>query len=482
MFDRIYLIMLESFLHGFTGKKDTTGYGCGYSNSSHLGNLQGIIDAIPYIVELGMDSIWITPVFDADANKPYGKSMGNIVNCQLDSTAYFARDYFKIDPMFGTLEDYKRLVLTAHYYGLYIIMDFAIGHNKGNVKPSPNGLRVSEPVNFNDRETIEFFKEVFVYWIKNTNIDGFRLDQAYQAPTNVWIELRNTVATYNRTFFLGEILCQGKLATKQGLGVCNAVLPLSLEDEETNTINLTSGNGLNHAFDFGMMYRLRECIAGVDINGVKVDKVSDTSFLVKGLEEQNKLKPGVTLCGLFTNHDHPRLGNMILRGGFVNNHDDPRYWDRHVCAFGFLAQYPGIIQIFYNDELGALVPGLSSRIENRCAERGYCDDNMGRVQGRIDNYGVNQEKLRNIVKQFMLMRKNIPCMRSRITKVYTANSVLIALRGNNILFIMNLSEYTEIRNLPIGFRKIIYSSKPVHIQLGYIYIQGLSVVFLEKCN
>lgn len=58
-----------------------------------------------YIKSLGMNAVWLTPIFDSDA--------GNGSYPKLDATGYFARDYFKIDPNFGTLEDARELVNTA---------------------------------------------------------------------------------------------------------------------------------------------------------------------------------------------------------------------------------------------------------------------------------------------------------------------------------------------------------------------------------
>lgn len=106
---RIYQIMVESFVDGEKG----TGHGTGYGTSHHQGDLQGIIDSLDYIKSLGMNAIWMTPIFNSEpvAGQVHWDD-------RLDATGYFATDYFAIDPRFGTLEQAKELVEKAHAKGL----------------------------------------------------------------------------------------------------------------------------------------------------------------------------------------------------------------------------------------------------------------------------------------------------------------------------------------------------------------------------
>ena len=91
---RIYQIMVESFVDG----DNSIGHGTGYGPSHHNGDLQGIIDSLDYIQSLGMNAIWMTPIFESapiDDQDHWAD--------KLDATGYFATDFFKIDPRFGTL-------------------------------------------------------------------------------------------------------------------------------------------------------------------------------------------------------------------------------------------------------------------------------------------------------------------------------------------------------------------------------------------
>ena len=121
---RIYQVMVESFVDG----DKAVGHGTGYGTSHHHGDLQGIIDSLDYIKSLGMNAIWMTPVF---YSKPVeGQSHWDD---RLDATGYFATDYFTIDPRFGPLEQARELVEKAHAKGLYVFLTASLAIIKSPV-------------------------------------------------------------------------------------------------------------------------------------------------------------------------------------------------------------------------------------------------------------------------------------------------------------------------------------------------------------
>ena len=128
--------MVESFVDGDASHN----YGDGYGTSHHRGDLRGIIDSLDYIKNAGMNAIWMTPVFDSHAGTPQDRLVGfDPVNLKLDATGYYTRDYFNIDPNFGTLADARELVDTAHAKGMYVFFDGVFGHHKGALEVSPTG-------------------------------------------------------------------------------------------------------------------------------------------------------------------------------------------------------------------------------------------------------------------------------------------------------------------------------------------------------
>ena len=112
--DVAYLIMPDRFANGNTANDSIPGYPDKYSrtnpNGRHGGDLQGIIDRLPYLQGLGITAIWLTPFQENNEQ----------------STAYHGyaiTNHYKVDPRFGTNEDYKRLVAEAHKHGIKVIID-----------------------------------------------------------------------------------------------------------------------------------------------------------------------------------------------------------------------------------------------------------------------------------------------------------------------------------------------------------------------
>jgi alpha-glucosidase len=82
------------------------------SNADGVGDLAGIIDRLPYLQALGVDAIWLSPIFPSP----------------MADFGYDISDYTGIDPLFGTMEDFDALIVTAHARGLKVILDLVPNH------------------------------------------------------------------------------------------------------------------------------------------------------------------------------------------------------------------------------------------------------------------------------------------------------------------------------------------------------------------
>ncbi|MFA7044959.1 MAG: alpha-amylase family glycosyl hydrolase, partial [Candidatus Izemoplasmatales bacterium] len=82
------------------------------SNDDGIGDLQGIISRIPYLVELGINIVWLSPVY-ASPN---------------DDNGYDISDYTAIHPDFGTMSDMKQLISALHQAGIRLVMDLVVNH------------------------------------------------------------------------------------------------------------------------------------------------------------------------------------------------------------------------------------------------------------------------------------------------------------------------------------------------------------------
>ena len=188
------------------------------------GSLRGIINRLDYLKELGVDIIYMTPVFRSDSSHKY-----DIV------------DYYAVDPSFGTKEDLKELVDRAHGLGMYVILDGVFNHTfwdffafrdireKGEEseyldwyyirefplvmergkRPSYKTFSYAAPMpklNLQNRETADYFIDVATYWIRECDIDGWRLDVADEISHVFWKRFRREVkAVKPDALLVGEI-------------------------------------------------------------------------------------------------------------------------------------------------------------------------------------------------------------------------------------------------------------------------------------
>ncbi|MGR5351467.1 alpha-amylase family glycosyl hydrolase [Vibrio sp. DNB22_19_2] len=430
---RTYQIMVESFVDG----DSSIGHGTGYGTSHHNGDLQGIINSLDYIQDLGMNAIWLTPVFESEVLDGQDHWAD-----RLDATGYFATDYFKIDPRFGDLETARTLVNEAHKRGLYVFFDGVFGHHKdGLIKPSPSGLLpsgASNPVDY--PASLDFYKEVATYWVKELKIDGWRLDQAYQVPTDAWTQIRKAVdeASQSVTYTNSE----GKPVNP--LGYMVAEIWKGESEIADDAYGIANTPALCSAFDFPMRYRVVETLA-VNESGVGG---RDVDWLDNGYQTHNQYPAHAQPNLMIGNHDLVRFGDLLQRGGLADV-NDAEYWQRHKAAFAFQAAYTGPITLYYGDEIGDQVDGFAAKEDNHtCAIRGVCDDHVARSSAKIEGVtatlDANQVDLKAYVKSLMMMRASHPALyEGTRTNVVATNGSYVDLKtsgDDQVLFVLNTLE------------------------------------------
>ncbi len=175
------------------------------------GNLRGIIDRLDHLQELGVDVLYMTPVFQSDSVHKYNTD-----------------DYYKIDPSFGTKEDLRELVEKAHGRGMRVILDAVFNHSSKQffafadiaekeersayldwyfVEGFPLRAKMGEIPNFKtfsyfggmpklnlkNPQVEEYFIQVGKYWIRECGIDGWRLDVADEIGHRFWKRFRDAV-------------------------------------------------------------------------------------------------------------------------------------------------------------------------------------------------------------------------------------------------------------------------------------------------
>ena len=439
---RIYQVMVESFQNG----DDTINYNVGYGPSDHKGDLQGIINSIPYIKSLGMNAIWLTPIFESAPEDEPNPSM-------LDATGYYTRDYYKVDRRFGDEQKLKQLVDTAHANGLYVFLDGVFGHFRSdlnNTSPKGNKVTITQKclggeltyytppehtscADFDDKgQSLAYMKEVATYYVENFKIDGWRLDQAYQVPLKDLHEIKTAVeeisskVTYTNAkgeivhplaYLVAEIWASNPVIAKTAYGY--------KKDE-----------GLDSAFDFGMRYPIVQALATEEWM-----KADHSGFrLAEGLTYNENNLPRHALPNLMiTNHDLLRFGDLIQRAGLQDT-----YNERIILALSYLAiVHSGPITNYYGEEIGQEVPNYANRVETM----GYRDDHVARDNGKIKDFTPQEEYFKKLFTFLMNLRANHGSLSNGRMDLLKVNRELFSIRksfkgDDDFFYFMNLSKNT----------------------------------------
>ena len=433
---RIYQVMVSSFQDG----DPNIGYGTGYGPSKHLGDLRGIINALDYIKGLGVNALWMTPVFDST------NGQGGPL---LQSTGYFATNYFKIDPHFGDEKTFKELVDKAHAKGLYVILDGVFGHHGGVNTPSPQGnlpQGQSDPVSYPG--SLPYFTEVAKYWIENYGIDGWRLDQCYQMNQNghnYLHEIRLAV----------EEACDKRKAAGEKWGILGYVVGEDWDGVEDINRNTYSQDGLKSAFDFPSRYNIVQGIAQEEsgAGGYGIDSVQ---LSLRSTEERGY--EGEVYPNLFiSNHDVWRFGNLIRSKYFYGPEND-KYWLRYKLALTTQAAISGPITIYYGDEIGDITDCWVSASQSTCGANTY-SDNCARTDGKISGFNTNQKMLHDYTAKLMKIRAANPSLyRGTFSNTISGNILLNCkyddATGNKVVYAANFATKAETATYMVGGKKL----------------------------
>ncbi len=207
-----YQIFVERFRQG-NEKKDTSYINMKWDEkptpkSFAGGDLAGIIEKMDYLKELGINALYLTPVFRSISNHKY-----DII------------DYFTVDPQFGTKEELRQLVKLAHENGIRVVLDAVFNHcsmemqqfqdvlEKGRESrfydwfiidgdfPEPEKMNYEcfaacnymPKLNTANEEVQDFLLEIAIYWIREADIDGWRLDVSDEVSHGFWRRFRKAV-------------------------------------------------------------------------------------------------------------------------------------------------------------------------------------------------------------------------------------------------------------------------------------------------
>lgn len=163
--------------------------------------------------EMGIDIIWLMPINPIGVKNRKG-SLGS---------EYSVKDYFAVNPEFGTMADLRSLVDTIHAMGMHVIVDWVANHSawdnklvtehpewytktrEGNFQPTPwYDWEDIIDFDYNQPGLRKYMTDALKYWVKEANIDGYRCDVAGFIPVDFWDNVRSELDAIKPVFMLAE--------------------------------------------------------------------------------------------------------------------------------------------------------------------------------------------------------------------------------------------------------------------------------------
>ena len=191
--------------------KNATIYEVNIRQYTPEGTFAAFEEHLPRLEKLGVELLWFMPVNPIGEKNRKG-SLGSY---------YSVKDYKSVNPEFGTLGDFKKLVTGAHRHGMHVIIDWVPNHTAWDHKwisehpeyyvRNDSGKFVS-PFDWTDVVQLDYKNKAMrrsmisamKFWLKETGIDGFRCDVAHMVPVDFWDEARQALDSVKAVFMLAE--------------------------------------------------------------------------------------------------------------------------------------------------------------------------------------------------------------------------------------------------------------------------------------
>lgn len=192
--------------------KDAVLYEVNIRQYTPEGTFKAFESHLPRLKELGVEILWIMPIGPISEKNRKG-SLGSY---------YAVKDYKGINPEFGTLEDFKNLVNKAHELGFKVIIDWVANHTGWDnqwitdhpewytkdstgaiIPPNPDWSDIAD-LNFDSQPMRRAMIDAMDYWVRETDIDGFRCDVAWGVPQDFWEAATASLDSIKPVYMLAE--------------------------------------------------------------------------------------------------------------------------------------------------------------------------------------------------------------------------------------------------------------------------------------
>lgn len=255
----VYFMMTDRFFDGNESNNTASGADTYGDNPGlyHGGDFAGVTAKLDYLQDLGVNTIWITPIVENVKGVAVTDEGKEDVPYNAAYHGYWASDFTKLNPTLGTTEEFETMISEAHKRGMRIMVDIVVNHagygtestfadmlrdksvSEGDIKSWQSGLPDFATENANVRAKLVEWQ---TSWMKDYGVDYFRVDTVKHVDSTTWAALKNSTTEVNPSFkMIGEYFGAGYASNGSSLGTgqMDADLDFDFNDQATSFV---SGN------------------------------------------------------------------------------------------------------------------------------------------------------------------------------------------------------------------------------------------------
>lgn len=253
----IYFMVTDRFFDGNESNNTASGaktYGKDNAGLYHGGDFAGITQKLDYLEDLGINTIWITPIVENIPGVTVTDTGKEDVPYNAAYHGYWASNFTKLNPTLGTKEEFQTLIDQAHNRGIRIMVDIVVNHagydtDFGNmirsgadiVSGSDQKDSLSNLPDFKTEDPAVSAQLVKwqTQWVKDFGIDYFRVDTVKHVENDTWAELKNALTEVDSDFkMIGEYAGGGYASNGNtlGTGEMDSDLDFDFNDQATNFV------------------------------------------------------------------------------------------------------------------------------------------------------------------------------------------------------------------------------------------------------
>ena len=255
----VYFMVTDRFFDGNESNNTASGADTYGDNEGlyHGGDFAGVTAKLDYLQDLGVNTIWITPIVENVKGVAVTDKGSEDVPYNAAYHGYWASDFTKLNPTLGTTEEFETMISEAHNRGMRIMVDIVVNHagygtestfadmlrnksvSEGDIKSWQSGLPDFATENADVRAKLVEWQ---TSWMKDYGVDYFRVDTVKHVDSTTWAALKNSTTEVNPSFkMIGEYFGAGYASNGStlGTGQMDADLDFDFNDQATSFV---SGN------------------------------------------------------------------------------------------------------------------------------------------------------------------------------------------------------------------------------------------------